>query len=278
MAKAPEREPSPNTWLQAGCPADLHQQEDSTMNTYFDVKETVRSLVGDDDPNGWLKEGYLGPKVNLAYRMMTLYLKRATGANLEKMVEIPNKLDANGNNTNQGLTSLAVHQQKGGLLEGLYEPLFLWFKPAGASELWYREIGEKKTILPGQSVPGGGGQPITSTWWGGNSKFAWRGNQLFVTPFGMPVDFLVDGRFNPPALVKDEDYLVVDPDMEICTTLQTMPLIGTESGNQGYLDIDPKAAACADDIVAKIVRGKQGVTARAGSNGRLARGCGWSWW
>lgn len=247
------------------------------MNTYGDCKSTVRSLIGDDDPNGWLDESYLGPKVNFAYRRQTLYIKRSTGSNLEKMVEIPAAHDASGNPTTQGLTSLAVFQQKGGPLEGLYEPLYLWWKPAGASERFYREMRERKTILPGNTNPAGG-QPITSTWWGGGMSFTWRSNQLFVTPINAPIDFLVDGRFNPPALVKDEDVLVVDPDMEICVTMGTIPLIGLESGNAGWSAAVAECEACADDIVAKIVRGKQGFTARAGSNSRRAYGCGWFWW
>jgi hypothetical protein len=55
------------------------------LNTYFDVKATVRSIIGDDDPNGWLKESYLGPKINFAYRRQTLYIKRSTGSNLEQI-------------------------------------------------------------------------------------------------------------------------------------------------------------------------------------------------
>jgi hypothetical protein len=134
---------------------------------------------------------------------------------------------------------------------------------------------EKKTILPGQSVPN---NVPTSTFWGNSAGFTWRGNQLFITPNSFPVDFLVDGRFNPPALVKDEDVLIVDPDMEICVTPQTISIIGVESGNAGYLSIDPKAEAAADNIVAKLIRQKQGFTARAGSNARMQRGCGWAWW
>ena len=245
------------------------------MNTYFDVKQTVRSLIGDDDPAGWLNESYLGPKVNFCYRRQTLYIKRATGANLEKMVEIPAALDANGNPTTQGLTTLAAFQQKGGLLEGLYEPLYLWWKPANANERCYREIIEKKTILPGQSIASA---VVTSSWWGGGMRFTWRSNQIFITPASYPIDILVDGRFNPPALVKDEDVLVVDPDMEVATSMGTIPLIGLEAGNPGWSAAVADAEACADDIVAKIVRGKQGFTARAGSNARRERGCGWYWW
>jgi len=91
------------------------------------------------------------------------------------------------------------------------------------------------------------------------------------------VDFLVDGRFNPPALVKDTDQLVVDPDMEICVTPATLAIIGTESGNASYTAAGAQAELAADNIVAKLIRQKQGFTARAGSNNRRQRGCGWGW-
>lgn len=245
------------------------------MNTLFDVASTVRSIVGDDDPNGWLKPSYLYPKINYAYRRMTLYIKNATGMNLEQMVEIPNALDPNDNNTNQGLTSLAAYQQPGKPLDGLYEPLYLWWKPAGASELWYRQLREKKTILPGQSVAN---SVPTSTFWGNNAGFTWRGNTLYLTPVSFPIDILVDGRFNPPPLVKDQDVLVADPDMEVCVTPATMGLIGVESGNQTWLGMEEQAESAADDIVAKLVRQKQGFTARAGSNARRSLGCNWWGW
>lgn len=245
------------------------------MNTYFDVKATVRSIIGDDDPNGWLKEGYLGPKINFAYRRQTLYIKRSTGSNLEQMVEIPNAFDVDMNPTNQGLTSLAVYQQAGKPLNGLYEPLYVWWKPAGSQERFYREARQKKTILPGVAVPGAySGAGFIS----GGMDWTWRANQIFVTPMNAPIDILVDGRFNPPVLVKDEDVLVVDPDMEICVTAGTIPLIGVEAGNPSYQSMVADCEAAADDIVAKIVRQKQGMTARAGSNARRARGIGWNWW
>ena len=109
--------------------------------------------------------------------------------------------------------------------------------------------------------------------------FTWRANQLFVTPVNAPVDLLIDGRFNPPALVKDEQVLVVDPDMEVPLTSATLGLVGIEAGNTGYTQaaVD-MVESQADDIVAKLIRGKQGYTARAGSAARRARGLGWFWY
>jgi hypothetical protein len=247
------------------------------LNTLFDVKQTVRSLIGDDDPNGWLKDAYLLPKINYVYRRQTLYIKRSTGMNLEQMVEIPNAFDANTNPTSQGLTSLAVYQQKGGPLFGMYEPLTVWWKPAGSSARFYREARPRKTILPGLAVPGA--YSGSSGFFGGGMEFTWRGNQLFVTPVHNQIDMLVDGRFNAPPLVKDQDILVVDPDMEVATTTGVIPCIGVEAGNPSWTQVMEEAEACCDDIVAKLVRQKQDVTARAGTNGRRGgRGVGWGWY
>jgi hypothetical protein len=241
------------------------------MNTLFDVKKTLRSMVGDDAAE-WTTDGYLLPKINFAYRTQTLYIKRSTGANLEQLVEIPNALDPAGNPTNQGLTSLAQYQQPGGLLYGLYEPLYMWWKPAGTAEWHYRECFEKKTLAftrPLSAIAAAGMQ------------FTWRSNQLFVTPVNMPIDIMVDGRFNPPPLTKDEQVLVVDPDMEVCLTAGTLGLVGIEAGNTGYTQAAVEMVEnAADDIVAKLIRQKQGPTARAGSASerRRGNGAGWNWY
>lgn len=245
------------------------------MNTLFDVKQTVRSLIGDDDPNGWLKDSYLLPKINYVYRRQTLYIKRSTGMNLENMVEILNAFDQKQNPTSQGNTSLAVYQQPGGPLQGMYEPLEVWWKPAGASPRFYREARPRKTILPGVAVPGA---YTGSGFFGGGMEFTWRGSQLFVTPLNNQIDILVDGRFNPPPLVKDQDVLVVDPDMQVALETGTLPAIGVEAGNPSWTQVMDEAEACCDDIVAKLVRQKQDVTARAGTNGRRGgRSGGWGW-
>ena len=240
------------------------------MNTLFDVKKTLRSLVGDDAAE-WTNDGYLLPKIQFAYRTQTLYIKRATGSNLEQLVEILDALDPNANDASTGLTSLAAQQQPGEPLYGLYEPLFMWWKPAGAPEVNYREAFEKKTLPFVNQC-----SSMATVMY-----FTWRGNQLYVTPINCAVDLLVDGRFNPPPLVKDNDVLVVDPDMEVPVTSATLGLIGIEAGNAGYSEASiGMVEGHADDIVAKIIRGKQGYTARAGSasNRRRNNGCGWFWY
>ena len=248
------------------------------MNTLFDVKQTVRSLIGDDDPNGWLKDSYLLPKINYIYRRQTLYIKRSTGMNLENMVEILNAFDANNNPTSQGLTSLAAYQQPGKPLATMYEPLTVWWKPAGSHPQFYREARPRKTILPGQRM---GGSYAGAGFFSGGMEFTWRGNQLFVTPINGQIDILVDGRFNPPPLLKDQDVLVVDPDMQVALETGTIPAIGIEAGNPSWTQVMDEAEACCDDIVAKLVRQKQDVTARAGTNSGHrgpGSGGGWGWY
>lgn len=246
------------------------------MNTLFDVKKTVRSLVGDDD-GSWTTDSYLLPKINLAYRTQTTYIKKATGQNLERMVEIPAATDANGNPTTQGLTSLANLQQPGKLLEGLYQPLFLWWKLAGQPESCYRQLIEKKTLpltTPQTNATLPAPWPLTQMY------FTWRRNQLFVTPLNQPVDLLVDGRFNPPALVKNEDVLVVHPDMDTAVAPATVAIIGLEAGNPGYQQTGQAMAeeAC-DNIRDLLIMEKQGYTARAGRNARgWTQRRGWFWY
>lgn len=230
------------------------------MNTLFDVKETIRSLAGDNE-NGTLTDDYLVPKINFAYRTQTLGIMQATGANLELEVEIPNAIDKNGNNTSQGLTTLGAYQQPGGPLDGLIEPLFLWWKPAGSSINMYngREYSEKKTppFVNSQTVGA-----LTRLY------FTWRGNELFITPTNLAIDIMVDGRFNAHTLVKNEDKLAAHPMMETTVTPATMAAMQWD-GFSFPGDVSPGVAAknALDNICNLVMMGKQGYTARAGSMG-----------
>ncbi len=225
------------------------------MNTLFDVKKTVQLLIGDDE-HGALTDDYLVPKINFAYRTQTLAIMQAMGSNLEQVVEIPAALDANGNEASKGLTSLAKLQQPDDLLNGLVEPLYLWWKPAGSAENCYREVFEKKTL------------PFVDPSTTGFMRamyFTWRGGQLFVTPMNQPIDLLVDGRFGAPALVKNEDVLAVHPLMETTVTPATLALCGAEMGNAGFQQAGMQAAEeAADNISNLVMMSKQGYTARAG--------------
>ena len=100
-----------------------------------------------------------------------------------------------------------------------------------------------------------------------------------MTAINAPIDLLIDGRFNPPALVKDEQVLIVHPDMEVPLTTASLGLVGIEAGNTGYTQaaVD-MVESQADDIVADLIRQKQSYTYRAGANARRNRGQGWWWW
>jgi hypothetical protein len=238
------------------------------LNTLFDVKKTIQSLAGDNE-NGTLTDDYLVPKINFAYKTQILGVMQATGTNLEQLVEIPNATDPNGNNTNQGLTSLAEFQQPGQPLDGLVEPLYLWWKMAGSSEGCYRECYEKKTLpfVPANQVGSLG-----------RVYFTWRGNTLYVTPLNAAIDLLIDGRFNGHTLVKNEDPLAVHPMMEATVTPATMALMSWDGWSFPTLVISPAVAAqsALDNICNLVMMNKQGYSARAGTMG-CRRRCGWYW-
>jgi hypothetical protein len=238
------------------------------VNTLFDVKQTVRSLVGDEAAS-WTGDSYLVPKINFAYRTAVRKIAVASGQNLEQVVQLPNALDANNNPTNQGLGSLAAFQQPGGPLEGLYEPLYVWWKPAGTPDGFYRECTEKQTLPFVQPQILSLGVPV---------YFTLRQNQLFITPVNAAIDLLVDGRFNVPPLVKDQDVLVAHPFMETAVTPITLGLVGIESGNPQYQETgDQLADDAIEEIKALLILQKQGYTARAGK--LVKRGMrGWFWY
>jgi hypothetical protein len=235
------------------------------MNTLGDVKKSVRSILGDDTAE-WSNDGYLVPKIQMAYRTQTLYIKQASGSNLEKCVLIP---DDAGKSV--GRASYAEFQQPGKLLDGLYEVLYVWWKPAGAPDTWFGP----RCMLEMQQPPF---SSISSPQLGGRAWWNWRGNQLSCVPFTFPIDVLVDGRFNPNALTKDDDVLSVHPDMETTVWGKTLAIVGTEAGNPGWQQAGvAQAEEAADNIVAEIIRSKQGRNARAGTNGQRWTRRGFFW-
>lgn len=230
-------------------------------------------MVGDDE-GSWTTDGYLLPKINFAYEMQTIYLKQASGQNLERIVEIPSFITAQGTQGTQGLTSLAPFQAKGKPLEGLYQPLYLFAKLAGQQPSMYRQVVERKTLpfVNPTTVP------ATISWPALQIYYTWLGNQIYMTPVNAPIDILVDGRFDPQPLTKDTDILVVHPNMSAAVTSATLGLVGTEAGNSGY-----SAAAidmvnhCADGILSLLIKEKQGYTSRAGRMTRYRDRSRWGW-
>lgn len=239
------------------------------MNTLYDVKKTVRSLVGDDE-GSWTGDGYLIPKINFAYRTAIRQIETATGQTLERNVEIPAYIDPNGNQGTQGLTSLYPQQQPGKPLFGLYQPMEIYWKPAGSQPRFYRQAVEKET-LPFAL-------PFAGNWWS-PMYWTWQNQQLQTTPLNVIMDILVLGRFQPPDLEKDEDVLAAHPSMESLVTPMTLGLIGIEAGNPNFQSSGKMMADMAmNDICNLLTLAKQGYTARGGRMARSHGGLGWYWW
>ncbi len=238
------------------------------MNTLGDVKKMVRSLVGDDE-GSWTGDSYLVPKINFAYQSVYLKLKTSTGQALEKLVEIPNFTSPDGNDGTQGFSSLAQFQQPGGPLEGLYQPMFVYWKPAGAQPRFYRQAIEKQT-LPFSL-------PLTGSWFT-KMYYTWESSQLLTTPINAAIDLLVDGRFSPPPLTKDEDVLVIHPDASTAVIPATLQIVGVEAGNSQFQAQGQAAAqAATDDICNLLQLARQGYSARGGRMARESK-LGWFWW
>lgn len=240
-------------------------------NTLGETVGRCQSLMG--DPKGYLiSRNFAVPFINQAYSDMAKSIKNASGKNFERVVEILN--------VPQGTSDLSVYQEydappnnQPGPLVGLYDPLRVWVKVAGALPQYYTEAWGPRDTLP-HTQPAGvqpGNFSVVVTW-------TWIGNKLFITPVAGPIDVQVYGRFNPSRLQKDEDKLLLYPDMTDTLAYASCGLFGVERANpqilQGYAE---RAIAGVDNIVADIVRQSQGVprrTAKMG-NGRGAGWCGW---
>lgn len=234
------------------------------MNTLGDVRLEVRSLLGDPDGD-WVTDGYVTPIINTTYRLQTLAIKNATGKNLENIVIVQN--------VEAGTTSLYPQQAKGQPLEGLYNPLFVSVKVAGAPPNYFwpaKYCGGLPRVAPPGPVPSLNGIDV---WW------TFIGNKLLITPVNGAIDIEVHGRYNPPALAKPEDILVVSPDMESVTATGSAAVAGVERTNpqmlEGYAQM---ALAGLDNIIADLTRQKQGALVRPARMDRNSAGWyGWGW-
>ncbi len=234
------------------------------MNTLGDVKGKLRALLGDPDGD-WLTDGYITPIINMTYGAQFLYIKSGCSQNLEKVALIPN-LPA-------GTTSLLASQTQDEPLDGLYAPLQVWIKPAGAPINYFRMCTGPRQ-LPHIPPPGA---PLAGL--GVSAMWDWMGNQLLITPVAVAIDVEVRGRFNPPALTQDDQILVVDPSMWVATSFGAAAVCGVERSNPAILQGYAMAgdAAC-DNIIAELVRQSQGNPARTGRMDRNMAGFyGWRW-
>jgi hypothetical protein len=240
-------------------------------NTLGEVVFRCQSLLaGNTSSVGLYNRGYLVPFINQAYEDMDVAIRNGSSKNLEAVIEVLN--------VPAGTSSLLSFQQYGdytadppvqnGPLAGLFDPIRLWVKTAGALPQFYTEARGPRETLPHVAPPGipPANYAVIVTW-------AWIGQVLSITPVAGNIDIQVYGRFNPPPLVKDSDKLVLYPRMTAALAYAASALTGVERSNttilQGYA---VRGEAMTDNIIADLIRQTQG------NPRRLAKmaGCGWA--
>lgn len=246
------------------------------MMNLGDAIQTVQALLG--DPKGqWVKRGYIVPFINLAYGLVTLNLKNASGKNLQAVVPV---LNVPAGTTSlypwQGATAQAgqpvADQAPKAVLSGLTDPIEVWVKPAGQPVWMYRRIGERDT-LPHVDPVLASANAWNSMWW------TFTGNKLQITPVGQALDIEVTGKFNPPKLVDDGDLLQAHEDIWMPVTLKASVLGGVERSNPAILEgYKMEEVAAEDNIGAEIIRQRQATPARFQKMSREGGGRGGTWW
>jgi len=227
-----------------------------------ELKGRIAGLLSDPDQDS-LTNAFLLPFINQAYEAEISTLKGTCSPFETKVITLPN--------LPIGTTDLTVQQRTAaGPLLGLTNPLRLRWKPAGAPENQYQpmeRVGELPDNLPvqpsGVILPGMLGP-------GSSASFEWRSNVVFITPFAIAIDLKVRGEFNPPPLLKDEDWILVHPDMGHVLAFGAAALAAVERGNpewvQSYGALETSAL---NRVADQLVREQQSTTFRAGRlNGR----------
>jgi hypothetical protein len=242
-------------------------------NTFGEVINRCQSLMG--DPTGrWVTQAYAGAIINQAYSDMAHAIKLASGKNLEAIIEVLN--------VPPGTISLYPLQTYGDLsadppvqpgpLVGLFDPLDLWVKTAGALPQYYTRARGPRDTLPHVNPPG-----VAPGNFGVQVTFAWIGNKLCITPVAGAIDIQVYGRFNVPRLVQLTDNLVLDPDMTDTLAYNACGLMGVERSNptvtEGYAQ---RGLAGIDNIVASIILQCQKNPRRLAKMGGRG-GTSWGW-
>lgn len=213
------------------------------MATLGDVIADVRALLG-DTYGEWVSRDYILPFINSTYRLMYLQMKNATGRNLEGYAEILN--------VPVGTSQLATAPGGTQALAGLYDPIHVWWKLAGQPPFEYVPANRRMNLAMLT------GPQVFNAWGSYGMYWTWMGNKLLTTPMSVPVDVLVDGRFNPPDLVLDTDALVISPDARTPLALGAAALAGVERTNPAILaGYGQAATAAVDNIVASLIRQKQ---------------------
>jgi hypothetical protein len=238
------------------------------VTTLRDVKAGIRSLLDDTDIE-WTNDQFLLPLINQSAGTLTLQAKNATGCNLQRLVEILN-LEA-------GTDSLIAYQAGGspsvggnratpaGPLATLWDPLVVWWKPAGTNSLQYCRA-TRHTTLPAANVPSYSGM-----------QWTWLSNTLTITPMSVAVDIKIDGRFNPPVYLADSDVIQVHPDFHVVLKWASAALCGAVRANANYMTVySEQADKAMDNLIADIIRQNQGSPSRIGRLNRESEG-GWYW-
>jgi len=250
-------------------------QASAQPNTLGDVVSRCQSLLaGNTSSVGLYKRPYLVPFINQAYEDIDLCLRNGSGKNLEAVIEVLG--------VPAGTSSLIEFQQYGdftqnppiqnGPLAGLYDPIRIWVKTAGALPTYYTEAHLRET-LPHVNPPG-----VPTANYGVRVTWAWIGNVLSITPVNGPIDIQVYGRFNPPPLVSDSDNLVLYPRLTAALTYAASALTGVERSNpQVLLGYATRGEAMVDNILADIIRQTQGIPRRLGKMAGQGWGGGNCW-
>src|ERR1700677_1587483 len=147
----------------------------SLPNTLGETIDRCRSLMG-DRLGSWVTRPYIVPFINQAYSTMAKKIKLGSGKNLEAVIEILS--------VPTGTSDLSVYQRyaappnnQRGPLVGLFDPLRMWTKRAGALPGCYTLANGPRDTLPHVNPPGitPSNNSIRVTW-------AWIGNKLSITP------------------------------------------------------------------------------------------------
>lgn len=246
------------------------------MRNVKDAVQTVQTLLG--DPTGaWVTRGYALPFLNVAYGLVNLNLKNASGKQLQAVVTIPN--------VPAGTTSLYPWQNgtaipgapananpTPALLAGLFDPIEIWVKPAGNPPWSYTKARTRNTL------PHVDPTQYSTNSLGPGMFYDWMGNKLIITPVNQALDIEVTGKFNPPPLVDDSDLLSTHEDVWLPTTLKAACLAGVERSNPAILSgYATEAIAASDNIVAAIIRERQATPSRFQRMARESGVAQWFW-
>jgi hypothetical protein len=263
------------------------------MRTVGDAIQKIQALLG--DPRGqWVKQGYVMPILDITYASILLNIKNASAKNLYGIVTLLN--------VPAGTTSLYPWQNATGkagdspvgenapavglaggigagapnpqpLLAGLFDPIQIFVKPAGAAVSRYARLNGPRDTLPHTDPSFIGSGAI-----GPRMCFSFVGNQLRITPVNAALDIEVTGRFNAPPLASPDQLLTGAEDIWIPTVFKTAALCGVERSNPQILaGYAAESTASQDNLIAQLMRTEQGNPARFQKMSREGGMAAWFW-